>query len=145
MNYGMWKENTEALVKEIDPTVKVDRNFIYGYTDATLMASLVYRSLAALTMEYYIVVFAEDRLLLLEVSMGGELTGNHGEVLYSDIESFKVKKGFLQYVLSIKLKGEKTVLKLKCNHKMMNAEKMGMGWQKENLEFLSGNEWMGLA
>lgn len=145
MSNGAWEENIEALVQAIDPEVKIDRNFVYGYTDASILATMAYRSLAVLDMEYYIVVFADDRMLLLEVSMGGSLTGNSEYILYSDIDSFKAKKGFLQYVLSVKIKGVKSVLKLKCNHKMMNAERMGMGWQKENIEYLASNGWNGLA
>lgn len=145
MGKASWEENIESLMAEIDPAVGLDQNYVYGYTDASLLSSFVYGPLASLTMEYYIAVFAEEKLVLLEVSMKGRLTGNYGEILYADIESLKVKRGFLQYLLTIKIAGEKKPLKLKCNHKMMNAERMGMGWHKENLESLASQGWAGLA
>lgn len=145
MSKETWEQRIEALVKEIDPQVQVDQNFVYGYADPNLLSSMALGGLSVLTMEYYIVVFAEDQLLLLEVSMGGKLTGNYGAIPYDQIESTKIKRGMLQYVITLKLRGERRALKLKCNHKMLNAERMGMGWQKENLENMANTGWAGLA
>lgn len=145
MSKETWEQQIESLVKEIDPQIQVDQNFVYGYADPKLLASLALGGFSVLTMEYYIVVFAEDKLMLLEVSMGGKLTGNYGEIPYTEIDSVKVKRGMLQYVLTIKIKGERRALKLKCNHKILNADRMGMGWQKENLENMANTGWAGLA
>lgn len=145
MGKETWEQQIEALVKEINPQIQVDQNFVYGYTDPKMLVSFTLGNLSVLTMEYFIVVFAEDQLLLLEVSMGGQLTGNYGAIPYDEIESTKIKRGMLQYVITLKLRGERRALKLKCNHKMLNAERMGMGWQKENLENMSNTGWAGLA
>ena len=118
MENESFEESIIALVKEIKPNAtQLEQNYIYGYTDAGMMSSLKYGNLAFLDMAYYIMVFGEDELLFLEVSMGGELTGSYGNIPYSDIESFRVKKGMLQYVLTFKLVGENKTLKIKCNHK----------------------------
>ncbi len=140
-----FEESIIEMVKEIDPNERLNQNYVYGYTDAGMMATLTYGNLAYLDMAYYIVVFAKEQLLLLEVSMGGKLTGNYGNIPYSDIESFQAKKGMLQYKLTIKLAGEKKHLNIKCNHKMLNAERLGMGWQKGNLAFMDAGNWNELA
>lgn len=139
------EESIIAIVKEIKPNEILNQNYIYGYTDAGMMSTLQYGGLAFLDMAYYYLVFAEDELLLLEVSMGGELTGNYGNIPYNDIESFRAKKGLLQYVLTFKLAGEKKLLKIKCNHKMLNAERLGMGWQKGNIANMVDKNWNGLV
>lgn len=141
MSRASKEEDIKALVSEIDPSIQVGQNFVYGYTDASLMTSLVYGNLAAVMgMEYFIVVFTENRLLMLKINMGGSLTGNYGMILYSDIESFKVRKGLMQYILTVQITGEKKKLKLKSNKKML-----GMGWQKSNLEHLDSRGWNGLS
>lgn len=141
MSRASKKEDIKALVAEIAPAVEVEQNFIYGYTDASLMTSLTYGNLAAVMgMEYSIIVFAKDRIFLLEVSMTGGLTGEYGVIMYSDVESFKVRKGLIQYIITLKLVGEKKKLKLKSNKKIL-----GMGWQKANLEFLDNSNWNGVS
>lgn len=145
MESKTWEEAITSMVKEISPETRINHNFIYGYTDAGMMASLRYGNLAVLDMDYYIVVFANNQLLLLEVSMAGNLTGNYGSIPYSDIETFKAKRGLLQYILTFRLAGEQKPLIIKSNRKMLNAQKMGMGWQKENLEFMANQGWDGLA
>lgn len=145
MNAETWEENIESFIKEINPDIRINHNYIYGYTDARLMASLAYGNLSVLAMEYFIVVFAGDQLLLLDLNMGGSLTGEYAVIPYSDIQSFKVRKGILQYIITIELVGEPTRLKFKCNRKMLNAQMMGMGWQKENLDFMASQGWDGLA
>lgn len=105
MSRASKQEDIETLVKEIDPSIEINHNFIYGYIDASLMSSLTYGSLAAVMgMEYFIIVFADDKLLMLEVSMSGGLTGEYGIVMYFDVESFNIRKGLIQYILTLKLK-----------------------------------------
>lgn len=141
MSRASKEEDIKALVAEIDPNIELNQNFVYGYTDASIMTSLTYGNLAAVMgMEYFIVVFSDDQLIMLEVSMGGGLTGNYGMIKYSDIETFKVRKGLIQYIITVKITGEKKKLKLKSNKKML-----GMGWQKANLESLDSRGWNGLS
>lgn len=69
MNKLSFQENIEALVTKIDPNIELNRNFVYGYTDASLMASLTYGNLAAaIDTEYFITVFTKEKLALSKVS-----------------------------------------------------------------------------
>ncbi|MFL2129376.1 MULTISPECIES: hypothetical protein [Ruoffia] len=141
MNTASKSENIEALIEEVMPGSQIDKNYIYGYTQPGLMASIMYNKFQFLVAsDYFIVYFTPDNLLLLTVTTLGDLSGEYAIIPIEDIEFFKAKKGFIQYKITLKFYGEKKSMILKCNKAILN-----MKWQKENLNHLLETNWNGFV
>ena len=90
MNTASKSENIEALIDEIMPESQIDKNYIYGYTQPGLMASILYNKFQFLVAsDYYIVYFTPDNLLFLSVTTLGDLSGEYAIIPTEDIEFFK--------------------------------------------------------
>ena len=112
MNQASKLENIELFLEDI--TTDRQGDYIYGYSEPKLLASLTYGNLAYLTnSNYFILYFTSDTLYLLTVDLTGYFTMDYVTIPYTDIEAFKVKKGIIQYILTLKIKGEKKSLKIK--------------------------------
>lgn len=139
MNQASKPENIDLFLEDI--TTDRQGDYIYGYSEPKLLASLTYGNLAYLTnSNYFILYFTSDTLYLLTVDLTGNFTMDYVTIPYTDIEAFKVKKGIIQYILTLKIKGEKKSLKIKCNKFIV-----GMAWQKENIQHLIDKEWYQLT
>ena len=44
MNKACKSENIETLIKEVMPECQIDKNYIYGFTQPGLMASIMYNT-----------------------------------------------------------------------------------------------------
>ena len=141
MNTASKSENIEALIDEIMPESQIDKNYIYGYTQPGLMASILYNKFQFLVAsDYYIVYFTPDNLLFLSVTTLGDLSGEYAIIPTEDIKFFKAKKGLIQYKITIKFYGEQKSMILKCNKAILN-----MKWQKENINHLLETKWNGFV
>lgn len=139
MNQASKPENIEEFLEDI--TTDRQGDYIYGYSAPKLLASLTYGNLAYLThSNYFILYFTSDTLFLLTINLKGDFTRDYVTIPYTDIETFKVKKGLIQYVLTLKIKEEKQSLKIKCNKFIVS-----MSWQKENIQHLIDKEWYQLT
>lgn len=139
MNQASKPENIQMFLEDIATDGKGE--YIYGYSDPKMLASLTYGNLAYLAnLNYFILYFTSNSLYLLTVDVRGDFTMDYVEIPYTDIESFKAKNGLIQYVLTLKIKRESQSLKIKCNKFIM-----GMPWQKENIQHLVDKNWYQLT
>lgn len=134
MNEAMKINNIEDYMESL--TIPVNQNFVYGYTEPGLLSSFTYGALASLVdMKFYLLFFSSDEIILVGLTMMGQFSGDHARIPYEDIDYLKVKKGLVQYKITIKIKGEKK-LTFKSNKVIA-----GIKWQKNNLAFLDSTNW----
>ena len=86
-------------------------------------------------MQYYLLFFTSEEIILVGLTMMGQFSGNHIRIPYEDIDYLKVKKGLIQYKIVVKVSGEKK-LTFKSNKVIA-----GIKWQKNNLAFLDSTNW----
>lgn len=134
MNEAMKISKIETYMEQLD--VPVNQNFVYGYTEPGILSSFTYGALAAFVdMQYYLLFFTSEEIILVGLTMMGQFSGNHIRIPYEDIDYLKVKKGLIQYKIVVKVSGEKK-LTFKSNKVIA-----GIKWQKNNLAFLDSTNW----
>lgn len=127
MNNSMKLENTTAYVKKHNLDYLSSKYVLYGRKDATAIDSFLLGAFGALTMKQYIIIFGEDQLTLILLSMTGDLKEKFIVISYNDILDISFKKGTIASTFIFYTKEEKH--KIKCNKKVI-----GMHWQSENLK-----------
>ena len=66
MNKACKSENIETLIKEVMPECQIDKNYIYGFTQPGLMASIMYNTFQFLVAsDYYIVYITSDNIIII--------------------------------------------------------------------------------
>lgn len=133
MNEALKIENLKKFFDEIGKPVST--NFLYGYEDPKSSSIFLLGGLAAVVdQKYYIVAFFPDEIILAPLTANGKFHGGYVNIPREQIQTINVKKGLMQYKVTIKVQNQK--YKLNCNKFIMNTP-----WQKENIEYLENNGW----
>lgn len=134
MNKAMKIENIEEYMKLLD--LELSENFVYAYTEPTLMSFFILGAFAPLVnLDSFLLFFSSEEIILIALTLKGDFSAEHVRTPRENIESFKVKKGFFQYKIKLKLNGRKKMT-FKVSKRILNAS-----WQKENLSALDANNW----
>lgn len=132
MNEALKIENIKKYFAAIDRTVTT--NFTYGYREPKKRWFLLGGALAAFKYKYYIIAFYPDEIVLAPLTSMGKFKEDYQVIPKEDIQTIAVKKGLIQYKVTIQMNEEK--IKLKCNKFILNTP-----WQKENTTYLENNHW----
>jgi len=132
MNEAMKMENIRMYFSDMDKTI--DRNVVYGYIGPRKRDFFFWGALSALKQKSYIVAFYPNEIILVGLSMKGNFRDERIILAKKAIDSLDVKKGLMQYKVTIQT--NETKLKLKCNKFIFNQP-----WQKENTTYLEEIGW----
>ena len=132
MNEALKSDNIEKFFDEIGKPVK--NNYLYAYEEPSNTSIFLLGVLSVIDMTYYIVGFFPEEIILLPLTVTGKFRGDHVIIPREKIHNMDVKKGLMQYKITIKKDNQKSVLK--CNKFILNTP-----WQKENIQFLEKKYW----
>jgi len=132
MNEALKIENIKEYFAAIDRTVTT--NFTYGYREPRKRWFLLWGAYTAFKYKYYIIAFYPDEIVLAPLSAMGKFKEDYQVIPKEAIQAIEVKKGLMQYKVTIQTNEEK--IKLKCNKFILNTP-----WQKENTIYLENNGW----
>lgn len=132
LNQGMKQENIEAFLRTLGK--EPNQNYVYGVVPPGVLSILMLGNFVGATMEYNIIAFYPDELVLLPLKMSGNFNGEHYVLPRNEMEDFQVKKGMLNYTVKFRTPEGK----IKFN---LNKIAAGAKWQRDNLEYLAANNW----
>ncbi len=127
MNQSTKLENVLDYVKAHDIDFTDSKYVLYGRTDASNTSLFLFGGLGALSMKQYIMIFGENYLTLILLSMSGDFKESFTTISYDDIFDISFKKGILTNLFIFYTDKEK--IKIRCNKKVI-----GMHWQSTNMQ-----------
>lgn len=111
-------------------------NYLYAYIMPSNIDQLIFGPISALNIENLIVAFYKEDLVLIPLTLTGDFASDYDPLIIpkADIADIKIKKGLMQYTLTIvTAQGD---LKLKLSKKIL-----GQAWQGDNIKNLEANNW----
>lgn len=134
MNEAMNINNIIEYIKELN--IEQTETFIYAYTEPGLLSTFKYGAFASLVdLNNFLIFVSSEEVILIGLTLTGDFSDDNIRISRKDIETFKIKKGLMQYKIKLKIRGEKQMI-FKANKKILTAE-----WQKKNLDFLDTKNW----
>ncbi|MCF1616693.1 hypothetical protein LQF63_03330 [Tetragenococcus koreensis] len=127
VNKSIKLENIIAYVKEHDIDFIDSKYVLYGRMDTSALNLFLLGGLGALTMKQFVIIFGENQLTLILLTLPGDFKEKAMTILYEDIFKITFKEGILVDVFTFYIEDRK--FKVKCNKKIV-----GMSWQSENLK-----------
>lgn len=111
-------------------------NYLYGYVEASNLDFALLGAFSYIKMKYFIIAFYENEIILLPLTMTGDFDPNQDPIVLekSMIDDIKIKKGLIQYKITINTDGGD--LKIKSNKKILTCP-----WQSDNIAHLESNNW----
>lgn len=134
MNNGI---NEQAIEKYLSSTGRtISQNYVYAYVMPSDLDSFLLGELSVVNLENFIIVFYENEILLVPLTLNGDFDTNQQPIVIekSIIDDIKIKKGLLQYKINIIT--SKGSLKLNCTKKILSNP-----WQSNNIKNLEANNW----
>ena len=132
MNEAMKVENLKRFFGDINKPITT--NYVSAYEDPSATSFLILGSLGGVDVKNYIVAFYPDEIVLAPLTLSGDFQGKYITVNKDQIQDISVKKGLMQYKVTLTVDGQK--FKLKCTKFTMTSP-----WQKENVNFLASKDW----
>lgn len=115
----------------------LSNNFLFGYVEPSNLDIALFGSISFIKMKNFIIAFYSNEIILAPLTRTGDfdLTEKTIVINEEDIDFVKVKKGIIQYVITIVTKSGN--LKIKCGKKIATY-----GWQSNNIKYLDANSWL---
>ena len=135
MNKAMNEQVIRAYFSSIGKTLS--NNFLYAYVEPGNLDLALFGAISFIKMKNFIAAFYSDEIIIAPLTLTSDfdITENPIIIREENIDSLKIKKGIIQYVITIVTKSGK--LKLKCNKKIALYD-----WQASNLKYLDDNKWL---
>ena len=135
MNSALNEQAIEKYLANIGKSIS--QNFLFAYVMPSNLDIVLFGSFSFAKMQNFIIVFYNEEVLLIPLTKMGDfdITQKHIVIDGSSIENLNIKKGLMQYTITIVTSGGN--LKLNCNKKIVSKP-----WQSNNLKFLETNNWM---
>lgn len=132
LNQGLKEENIHMRLKEINRLP--NQNYVYGTVMPGTVPAIMLGGLMALAMEYHIVAFYADEIVLLPMNVRGNFKENYFTFQRDDMEIYNVKEGWLRYKIKIQTQDDRINL-------VVNKKLLGKPWHTNNLEYLRSKKW----
>ena len=134
MNEAMKINNIREYMKELN--IEQSESFIYVYTEPGLLSTFKYGAFASLVdLNNFLMFVLPNEVILIGLTLTGNFSDDNIIIPRKDIESFKIRKGLMQYKIKLKVSGEKQMI-FRANKKILTAK-----WQKKNIAFLDTKYW----
>lgn len=130
--------NEQAIEKYLATIGRfISQNFLYVYMMPSNLDIALLGGFSFVNMQGFIIAFYKNDVLLIPLTKMGDFDITRKPIVIdrSSIYKIKVKKGIMQYTITILT--SKGNLKLNCSKKIISKS-----WQSNNLKFLEANNWI---
>ena len=134
MNQALYVAAIENYLSSLGK--QADNNYLYGYVEASNLDFALLGAFSYIKMKYFVITFYKNEIVLLPLTMAGDFDLKQEPIILdnSTIEDIKIKKGLIQYKITINTAGGDLVIK--SNKKIVTCP-----WQSENIGYLESNNW----
>ena len=134
MNNAMDEKAIEEYFTSIGKTLS--DNFICGYVEPNDLDLPIFESLSYVSVKSFIISFDSNEIIMVPLSPVGNFQLDEEPIIIKkeNIDRIKVKKGIIQYALTIFLRDDK--FKIKMGKKIISHD-----WHSNNLKYLIENNW----
>lgn len=127
MNDGLKLEKIKALFEKLELPNFNSSSVIYGSIHPKLWRFALFQGAAAFDIKHYLIYFKSDEIILIGLTLAGDLTNDVIRIPVTSISNFKFKKGWITSKLEFTLAENKRYPFIVPNFVFIAK------WQKPNL------------